>query len=54
MILSVISDNHKNLDSELIIHFMNFINALLEDGNINVQATIHDFFLNHQKSEMIF
>ena len=33
MILFVISENHKNLDTEMLIYFLKFANTLLEGGN---------------------
>jgi len=36
MALYVISENHKNLDSELLSEFLEFLNTLLSGGNIHV------------------
>ena len=36
MILHVISEDHKNLDGELLINFLLFINTMLEGGNVKV------------------
>lgn len=44
MILYVISENHPNLDGQLLINFLLFINELLEGGNTRIQKTIYDFF----------
>lgn len=54
MALYVISENHKNLDSELLSEFLEFLNTLLSGGNIHVQKTIYEYYMSHQKSEMIF
>jgi hypothetical protein len=54
MALYVISENHKNLDSELLSEFLEFLNTLLSGGNIHVQKTIFEYYMSHQKSEMIF
>ncbi|EGR30673.1 MIR domain protein [Ichthyophthirius multifiliis] len=54
MVLYVISENHKNLDSEMLIQFLNFVNTLLEGGNVKVQKTLFEFYTTHQKSEVIF
>ncbi|EGR32738.1 MIR domain protein [Ichthyophthirius multifiliis] len=54
MVLTVISENSKHLDSELIIHFISFVNCLLDGGNNAVQKTIYNFFINYQKSEVLF
>ncbi|EAR98945.2 MIR domain protein (macronuclear) [Tetrahymena thermophila SB210] len=54
MTLYVISENHKNLDSELLSEFIKFLCTLLNGGNKRVQKTIYEFYISHQKSEMIF
>jgi hypothetical protein len=33
MVLTVLSENSKHLDNELIIHFIAFVNCLLDGGN---------------------
>ena len=43
MVLFVISEDHPNLDGDLLINFLLFINVMLEGGNVKVQKTIYDF-----------
>ena len=54
MVLFVISENSKNLDGDLLINFLYFINQLLEGGNIKIQTTIYEFCITNSKSELIF
>lgn len=54
MVLTVLSENSKNLDMDLIEQFLLFINNLLEGGNHRVQVTIYEFFCNYSKSEVLF
>ncbi|EGR27735.1 MIR domain protein [Ichthyophthirius multifiliis] len=54
MILIVISEHSHLLDGELYINFLLFINTLLKNGNVRVQKTIYEFFINQSKTELIF
>jgi len=54
MVLFVISEDHPNLDGDLLINFLLFINVMLEGGNEKVQKTIYEFCVQNTKSELIF
>jgi hypothetical protein len=54
MVLLVLSDFSKSLNQEMLLNLLLFANTLLEGGNQRVQKSIYDFFINIQKSEMIF
>ncbi|CAD8103545.1 unnamed protein product [Paramecium sonneborni] len=53
MVLTVISES-TTLESEMLRHFLMFINTLLSGGNNKVQKTISEFIKTYPKSEVIF
>ncbi|CAD8132784.1 unnamed protein product [Paramecium pentaurelia] len=53
MVLTVLSES-TTLDSEMLRHFLMFINTLLSGGNNKVQKTISEFMKTYPKSEVIF
>ncbi|KAL4438400.1 hypothetical protein ABPG74_009439 [Tetrahymena malaccensis] len=54
MVLIILSEYSHNLDGQLYIDFVSFLNTLLKGGNSRVQKTVYDFFVNQPKSEIIF
>ena len=47
MIMLVLSEINENLDSELLMSYMNFANSLLDGGNNKVQVSIYEFLTSY-------
>jgi hypothetical protein len=54
MILYVMCESSKFLDNELFSSLLDFANALLKGGNVEVQKTVYQFFITYGKSELVF